>query len=201
MKIIATNYNADCAWVEKESKGDYFVYDRTNCGLDKRMVRKNLGDADYDRLTYIVDYYNSLPDVFMLTKSNLFKYITPEEFELVKNNTDFTPLMTRGHRAYSDSRGVVCYYDHDIYWERNDSWYLNHVPPKHFNSFDSWAKHFGLPNPAYIPFAPGGNYILTRERVHRHSREFYDEMRNYLPWTQRPGEAHLVERSYYLLWS
>lgn len=199
-RIIGTNYNGECSWIPEESGNDYFIYDRTNCGLDHRVVRKNLGDADYDKLTYIVDFYSSLPDVFILTKTNLFKYITKEEFDEVKRNTDFTPLLTKNHRTYDDMRGPVCYYDKGIYWERNDSWYLNHVPAKHVKSWNEWADLFGLPKPNYLPFAPGGNYIVTRERVHRHPKELYAKMRDLLPYTQRPGEAHCAERSYGILW-
>lgn len=200
MKLIATNYNGDCNWIPQITD-NYLIYDRTNCGLKKRIVRKNIGDADYDKLSYIVANYDSLPDVFILTKSNLFKFITPQEFDELKDNTWFTPLLTQGHKTYSDDNGVVCYYKDGIYYERNDSWYLGAVPSKYVRNWSDWADTFGLPKPDYIPFAPGGNYILTRETVRKHPKELYEAMRSLLPWSQRPGEAQLVERSYFLLWS
>lgn len=202
MRIVASNYNADCSWIPEASGGDYFIYDRSECGLDPSKVRKveNVGNADYDRLTYLVEEYDNLPDVFMLIKSNLFKYITKEEFDRVKDNTTFTPLLTQNHRTYSDQLGVVCYYAGGMYHERNDSWYLHEVPAKYFNDYASFAHEFQLPNPRYIPFAPGGNYILTREKVHKYSRDYYDKMRSILPYCQLPGEAQLIERSYYNIW-
>lgn len=200
MRIIATNYEADCSWIPEVSGGDYFIYDRSDCGLPNRVARENRGDADYDRLSYLVDNYHDLPDVFLLTKSNLFKYVSREEFDEVKDNQVFTPLLTKNHKTYSDSRGLVCYYLDGMYYERNDGWLFNTLQSHHFHSWKEWSDRFLLPNPAYIPFAPGGNYILTRERVHRYGRDFYEEMRDYLPYCQRPLEAHLVERSYYLLW-
>lgn len=201
MKVIATHYGThDISWIPEYSKGDYLIYDRSDCGLPNRIERENMGDADYDRLTYIVDNYDNLPDVFLLTKSNLFKYITPEEWETVKDNTDFTPLLTQHHKTYSDDRGVVCYYSGGIYHERNDSWYLNVAPAKYFQSYAEFAKSFRLPNPEYLPFAPGGNYILTRERVQRYGKDMYKELANILPYCQRPGEAQMVERSLYTLW-
>lgn len=202
MKYVLTHYQGDPSWVT-EYTDDYLIFDRSDVPVDMPNTRRvpNLGNADYDRLSYIVENYDSLPDVFLLSKSNLFKYISKEEFDAVKDNTGFAPLFTQNHRTYSDVRGQVCFYKDGIYHERNDSWYLNEVPAKYFSSFDEWCIEFGLPREPYIPFAPGGNYIITKERIHRHSQEFYDRMRSVLPYTTTPGEAQMVERSYYYLWS
>jgi hypothetical protein len=196
MKYVLTNYEADCEWV-KDYTHDYLIYDRSDCGLPNRISRDNRGDADYDKLSYIVDNYYDLPDVFLLSKSNLFKFITKEEFDKVKDNTDFTPLLTQGHKTYEP----ICRYNGGIYEEINNSWYLNSVPAKYFNNYHEFAKAFFLPDPEYLKFAPGGSYILTRERVHRYGRDFYDSLREILPYCQRPGEAHMIERSYYNIWS
>lgn len=195
MKVIATHYQGDWSWIPKYTD-DFLIYNRSDEEIPNSVRRENVGDADYDRLSYIVDNYFELPDVFMLTKSNLFKYITEDEFQSVKDNTDFTPLLTKNHKTYEP----VCRYKDDIYEEINNSWYLGSVPAFHFNSYAEFAQHFHLPNPEYLQFAPGGNYITTRERVHRYGIAFYEELRAILPYCQRPGEAHMIERTYYTLW-
>lgn len=195
MKYILTHYSGDWTWV-KEETDDFFIYNRTEEDIPNSGKRENIGDADYDRLSYIVDNYNSLPDVFLLSKSNLFKYISREEFDAVKNNTEFTPLLTQHHKVYEP----ICRYENGIYLEKNNSWYLGSVPSKYFQSYGEFAKAFNLPNPDYLRFAPGGNYILTKERVHRYGIEFYEELRSLLPYCQRPGEAHMLERTYFHLW-
>lgn len=200
MKYVLTHYSGDWKWI-LDYTDDFVIYNRTDEDIPNSFKVENVGDADFDKLSYIVDNYDNLPEVFLWSKSNLFKFITKEEFDLLKDNTDFTPLLTQHHKTYSDDRGVVCYYDAGIYCERNDSWYLNSVPAKYVNSWGEWAKLLQLPNPKYIPFAPGGSYILTRERIHRYGRDMYVKMRSMLPYCQRPGEAQLCERSYFLLWS
>lgn len=198
MKAVITHYGGgDCSWIT-DFTDDYIVYDRGDCGLEKRIPRDNVGDADYDKLTYLVDNYFDLPDVFLWTKSNLFKFITREEFDRVKDNTDFTPLLTSSHTTYEP----ICRYTADgMYQELNNSWYLGSVPARYFQSYAEFARAFHLPNPKYLTFAPGGSYILTRERVYRYGQAFYDELRGILPYCQRPGEAHMLERTYYTLWS
>lgn len=194
--IIATNYHADCSWIPKETD-DYFIYDRTGCGLPKSRLVHNIGNADYDKLTYIIDNYDTLPEVFTLTKSNLFKYISREEYDRVKYNREFTPLLTKHHKVYDP----VCFYDENgMYNEISNSWYTSEVPTKHFQDYHAFAQHFGLEDPEYLTFAPGGSYIVTSDRIRRYSREFYQELKSILEWSQLPGEAQMIERSYYNLW-
>lgn len=206
MKAVLVNYRFTPTWLLK-SDLDYLIYDRSDSKeylkdfpQERIIYTKNVGNVDYDKLSYLVDNYDTLPDVFLWGKTNLFKYITKEEFAELKHNQMFTPVLTQGHSSYFDNLGQVCYYSGNVYYERNDSWFLNEVPAHSIQTWNEWAKLFQLPTLHYIPFAPGGNYILTRERVHRYSRDFYEKMRNMLPYAQLPGEAQCAERSYYLLW-
>lgn len=199
MKYVLISYNNEPTWIKKYTN-DWIIYDRSENIFEfpNTIPKANVGQVDYDKLGFLVDNYDNLPDVFLWGKTNLFKFISQEEFDRVKDNDDFTPLLTSQHRTYMP----VCWYDENgMYREINNSWYVNSFPSKYFKTFDDWAKHFNIPNPAYIPFAPGGNYILTRERVHRYPKEMYEEMRSYLPYAQEPAEAQYCERSYYLLWS
>lgn len=198
MRVVAAHFAGNPTWLKEH---DYLVYAKNPLpkGFDPaRVISAPLeGNADYDRLTYLIDNYDDLPDTFLLTKSNLFKYITEEEFDSIKDNKCFTPVLTQHHKtqlptAFYDTNGM--------YWEINNSWYLNEVPAKRFRNWGEWAREFNLPDSTYIPFAPGGNYILTRDTVHKHPKRLYEKMRSYLPWSQTPGEAQLVERSYFYLW-
>lgn len=205
MKKILINYNFK---PDKDFLGDdYQIYDRSDSKeflkdlpQEKITYGDNEGQVDYPKLMYLVENYDTLPDVFLWGKTNLFKYITPEEYDKVKDNKEFTPLLTKDHKTYSDKFGVVNYYDRGWYWERNDSWYFNSFNSRYVKSFHEWAAEFGIPSPTYIPFAPGGNYILTREVVHRFSRDVYQKMADSLPYCQEPAEAQCAERSYGIMW-
>lgn len=206
MKAILVNYNHTPTWL-KGYDLDYIIADRSDSKeflkdfpQERIAYTENKGNVDYDKLTYLVERYYDLPDIFLWGKSNIFKYIDEPSFNTLLDKKEFTPLLRQDHNTYSDSIGTVCYYENGMYYERNDSWYLNTQPAKHFNSWANWAKEFQLPNPIYLPFAPGGNYLLTKETVHKYSRDFYDKMRNTMPYTILPGEAQLAERSYYLMW-
>lgn len=199
--LINYNFTPDKSWIGD----DYLIYDRSDSkewikdfDQSKIVYTENLGNADYDKLCYIVDNYDTLPDVFLWGKTNLFKYISKEEYELVKDNKEFTPLLTQNHKVYSDNLGPVAYYSGGIYHERNPLLYQSNY--KYCRDYPEFAHMFQLPNPFYVPFAPGGNYILTRDRVHRYSRDYYERMASILPYCREPLEAHFCERSYYNMW-
>lgn len=205
-KAILVNYNFTPTWL-LTSGLDYYLYDRSEFKYflkdfpqERIKYTENVGDVDYDKLTYIIDFYDNLPNVFLWGKSNLFKFIEQERFNEMSQKSEFTPLLTLNHKTYSDKYGQVCYYQDGMYYERNDSWYVNELSHKYFATFSDFAKHMMIPSPAFLPFAPGGNYILTRERVHKYAKSFYEEMRSFLDYAQHPAEAHMCERSYYLLW-
>ena len=204
MKYVLVGYNQDFSWI-KDYTDDFLVYDRSETDdfikdlpPEKVIKTPNLGNADFDKLCYLLDNYDNLPEVFLWGKTNLFKYITKEEFDLVKDNKEFTPLLTQNHKVSSDNLGPVSYYSGGIYHERNPLLYSDDF--KYCKDYPEFAYMFQLPNPYYIPFAPGGNYILTRERVHRYSRDFYEKMAKVLPYAREPLEAHFCERSYYNIW-
>jgi len=202
--LVNYNFTPDKEWIGD----DYLIYDRSDDGIDhltdfdpaKIIKTENVGQVDYDKLCYLVDNYYTLPDVFLWGKTNLFKYISKEEYELVKDNKTFTPLLTQNHKTYQDNIGWVCYYSENMYWERNNSWYLNTYGGKFFKDYNEFAHTLQIPNPPYLPFAPGGNYILTKETVHKYSRDYYQHLAELLPYAREPGEAFMAERSYYTLW-
>lgn len=206
MKAFFVNYRFTPTWL-LESGLDYIIVDHSenkeylkDFPQERIIYEENWGQVDYPKLNYLINNYDNLPEVFLWGKTNLFKYITKEEYEKVKDNQFFTPLLTMNHTCYSDRNGMVCYYSDGIYYERNDSWYLNQLASKYFTGYTEFAYEFQLPNPPYIPFAPGGNYILTKERVHRYGVDYYKKMAGILPYAREPGEAQMLERSYYQLW-
>lgn len=206
MPAVLVNYNTTPTWLF-DYDYDYLIYDRSDSKeylkdfpQERIIYTENRGNVDFDKLSYLIDNYDNLPEIFLWGKSNLFKYISEEEFIALPKDK-FTPLLTQTHKTYCDKNGVVCYYDNGMYYERNDSWYLQEHYSKYIGSWEDWAKMFQLPSPIYIPFPPGGNFILTKERVHRYGRDMYESMFSTLGYAQLPGEAQCCERTYYLIWS
>lgn len=208
MQAILVNYDFDPVWLKDYPELEVTMYDRSDDGIERNLTQygkviktPNMGDVDHDKLTYLIENYHTLPEVFVWGKTNLFKYVDEAYFKEALNKAEYAPLLKFDHKTYSDHFGVVCRYSGNMYEERADSWFFNNPAlAKRCPSWEAWATHFRLPKTPFIPFAPGGNYILTKERVHRYSRDLYEEMRDTLPYAMHPAEAHACERSYQLLW-
>ncbi len=192
-KFIISRFEHDLLWL-KDYTDDYVLYDRSEKPLPNSIVVPNLGSDISDKFSYIIDNYDNLPDVAVYTKANLFKYITKEEFDKVKDNQTFTPLLTKYHKVYYP----ICGYDQNgMYCERNDFWYLNSHPTKYAKEI---IEYFQMGERTYNTFAPGSNYILPRENIRKTSIEDYKMLKSYLDWDIYPGDAQLMERNLYYLW-
>lgn len=194
-KWIISRYNHDVSYLP-EYTDDYIIFDRSEVPLDDPnvVVVPNIGSDIYDKFKYIVDNYDNLPDVAVYTKANIFKYITKEEFDKMKDNTTFTPILTQNHKVYEP----VCRYNNGIYEEINNLWYLGAHPVK-FSPSKLMAE-LGIWHHEYLKFAPGSNYILPKENILKKSKEFYQRMLGYLDWSVYPGECQIMERGLYNIW-
>src|SRR3990167_7098175 len=199
INFMVSRYNGDVSWVGQYSLS-MILYDRSDHPIPGSNIVPNLGSDISDKLHYIITNYSNLPPVAIYTKHNLLeKYISKEEFDKVRDNSFFTPLLTMNHRTYNDDEGKpVCYYQNGIYWEVNNLWYLGSNPCK----FDpkEVMETIGIANLEYVPFAPGSNYILTAADIRKHPVEFYIKLYNYLTWAVYPGEAQIIERGMYTIW-
>lgn len=228
MHFILSRYNHDLSWVS-EYPGTYYIYDRSEVPLEHTKAVPNIGTDIYDKFTYIIDHYDNLPDVAVYSKANIFKYITKEEFDKVKDNTTFTPLFTKTHKETTiDLRDTLDYikknnlesavnpvleklflrepwvrkmsfYDDDgIYNELNNFWYFGNTVA--IERVQELAELLGIWGEEYVKFSPGSNYILPKENILKHPKEFYAKLRSYLSHEVYPKEAFLVERGLYNIW-
>jgi len=192
MKYVLSRFNHDISWVSNYTD-DVVLYDRSEQPVEGSIVVANVGSDIYDKFTYIIDNYDNLPDVALYSKANLFKYISEQEFQRVKNRKSFTPLLTLHHNTYFP----VCYYKEGLYYEINNYWYLGEHPARYANEI---IKLFDMESREYNGFAPGSNYILPKENILQHPKELYQQLRSYLDWSVYPGDAQLIERNLYYLW-
>lgn len=187
MQIVVNNFHGDdLSWLPK---GEVFVYDKKD---------KNVGSNIYDYMSWIVDHYDKLDDVVLFTKGNMLKrHITPEEWDKVKDNKTFTPLLTQHHKTYLP----VCWYEDGLFCEVNTQWYANHYGIKSKDSFEKLVDSLGVRNKKYLSFSPGGCYIVPKANILKHSKSLYEYLRDAVDYTVNPGEAHLIERCLYYLWA
>ena len=72
MKAVLTHWSGDWTWV-KDFTDEWRIYNRSDEDIPNSIKRENVGDADYDKLTFLIENYYDLPEIFLWSKSNLFK--------------------------------------------------------------------------------------------------------------------------------
>lgn len=187
MLFVINSYNGNTDWI-KDYTDEVVFYDKKDL---------NVGYNIWDYMDWIVNNYDNLPDVVLFGKDNMLeRHITKEEFDKVVNSKTFTPLLTQNHKV----DGNIAMYIDGVYYEKNTYWYLYSYPSKYYKDYATFAKDFDLPHPPYLPFSPGACYIVPRENILKHSKDFYARLKELVSWHQTPAEAHLIERSLYNIW-
>ncbi len=211
--LMVSNYYNDLSWVP-ELCDDYVIYDQSSEDIyppliDRTKIKKtpHLGHNVRDYCSYIVDNYNNLPERIIFCSGNVFpRHVSREFFIKVMNNTFFTPIEDyRRHRekwpwSFFSSDGGYC--------ELNNNWYLGSSSPHPTKFFDTYNDFLSFCFkdpilPRYIRFAPGANYIVSKDQIRKYPKVFYENLRNFVSHssTSIPGESHIIERSLYTIWN
>ena len=202
MKFVVSRYNHDMEWIKEYAKPDEIVlYDRSEVPLEGAIIVPNIGSDWFDKFSFICDNYDNLPDVAVYTKANLFKYISKEEFDELKDRKTFTPLLTQKHATYGSQGVDICFYQDGLYFEINNFWYLNEYPVRDETAIKELSQMLGISGLSYLPFAPGSSYIVPKANILKYNKSFYEKLRWYLSWTRYPGEAQIIERGIFTAWS
>ncbi len=206
--VVVSNYNNDIGWVP-ERTDNYLIYDRGEHDVlpytvdPKKVVKPpNVGYNIYDYLTFIIDHYERLPDRTIFTKGNVFpRHVTKAFFDGISNNDAFTPI--EDPRMHNPKMPSAFFSSDGGFNEINNSWYLNHHPVKYFSNYNDFLK-FCFKDPVipdYVRFPPGANYIVPKENILKYPRIFYENLKIFVSHTPLPGEAHIIERALYTIWT
>jgi hypothetical protein len=190
MKWVINNYHNKFEDLKPYIKDDTFIcYNKED---------KNVGSNIYDYMSYIVDNYDKLDEVTIFCKSNMLeRHLSKEEFEILLKKKGFIPLLTENHHTYLP----ICWYEDGMYCEVNDYWYLLEYPCRNYGACEEVKKMCGFYDRKYNKFSPGGCYIVPKNNILQHPKEFYTKLRDLCSWHETPGEAYLIERSLYHIWS
>lgn len=199
-------YDGDLSWVEQICANNYLIYVKGSVPADapqETIELPNVGYNIYSYLTYIIDHYDSLPELIVFCKNNVFeRHVSREVFESVCSRKVFTPIEEplRWDRIAFPASVIS---SDGGFLELNNSWYVTEYERCYFHNFDAYYGFVfqTARRPDYLRFAPGANYVVPREHVLLRSRNFYINLRKFVAHSQYSCESHFVERSLIAIWS
>jgi hypothetical protein len=217
-KIIISDYGwletpIEKSWIKKLSI-DYLILDKKGGLPDHLKIKKqkNVGQNIYDIFDYIYQNYDQLEDILifcraciMFPKNRPWPYSNgncseDKFFNLIENEnlTEIHDYETHYHDGYSSYIGK----DNEFN-EINTSWYLKKHKARYFYSFNHFMNFMfsNYSNLKYIRFSPGGAYVIPKKNILFYSRNFYKNIRRFLSWDIVIGDAHILERSLYYIFS
>jgi hypothetical protein len=206
--LVISNFHNDISWIPNYTS-NYIVYDKSTNAPHPPKLKKanvvlspNVGYNLYDYFTFIIDNYDKLPACTIFAKGNVFpRHVSKQYFERIMNNEYFTPI--EDYRMHKEQWPTSFFSADGGFCELNTSWYLQYHPTKYFSNYNDFlAFCFKEPVfPRYIRFAPGANYIVPRANILKYPKVLYENLRTIVSHAKLPGEAHIIERALYTLWT
>jgi hypothetical protein len=202
--FVISNFNIDPYKLTKYCH-DYIIYDQSNKPEIISLLKnkkdpklffvKHSGNNMTDYIRYIIENYDRLPDTIVFSKSNLIgRYIEEKDFERFYRRKRYTFL-------YSDSEliekpGVQYLTDTVNFIEINNGWFVEKSVHRYFISTHQFLSFFfkDVRPSKYINFAPGGCYIVEKERIKYYPRSFYLGIQKVIDYTFFPSEVWILER-------
>jgi len=200
-------YEGDLSWVPAITDGNYHIYAKNKISepsIDSKKITivENVGYNVYPYLKYIVDNYDTMPDVVVFCKNNVFpRHVSRVTFERLALREVFTAIeeparwnVRYPYSMLSSDNGLL---------EINNSWYAKQNLRKYFYSFDDFYSFIfrDAPRPRYLRFAPGANYVVPKQNILLRSRNFYHNLMKFCEYHQFSGESHMIERALVAIWS
>ena len=188
----------------------YTLYNKSGRSLGPELDRKavvieNNGYNLSSYLQFIIKNYSTLPARIAFIKSDIFPRHVSEAFfkDTIQTEADFIAIAD--YSTWQGIRWPASYAGNDnMLYEINNSWYRFKHQRCYFATYNDFFRFFFRGDeasiPLYLRFAPGGNYLVSSERILRHPRTFYQNLLDVISGSPLACEAHYLERSLPIIW-
>jgi hypothetical protein len=202
--FVISNFNVDPENLTKYARS-YLVYDqsddpkvieRNHAKKDPRIIsHPNTGHNHIVFFKYILDNYDNLPERVAFLKGNIIgRHLTQEFWDDNYDNSFYTFLWH--DPEFRDKPGIAYSLGSGQLIERNNNWFVTKSTHRYFTEVNQLISFFYESSffPEYNLFAPGGCYIIERERIHRNPKSFYFGLIKVMDYAFFPSEVWMVER-------
>jgi hypothetical protein len=173
---------------------------------DKVRFVTNNGSNLRDYFDFIIENYDSLPEVVFLVKGNVFpRHVRQHVFNTYTSKEEPCSIVDRKkHRTtfpldFFGKSGKYCELNSDPY-SRAD------VPSKYFQSLNQLLSYFvkGIKPQLYTKFSIGGQFVSTQSQIRSLPKWVYEDLREIVSHGGGPIgytiECWIVERALDRLW-
>jgi hypothetical protein len=222
--MVIAMYKEPLTWLKNYEKKEYnfrniFLYNKNeafntktsqdlHCVMNgKECVKINLvneGRCDHTYLYHIIHHYDTLADVTIFTKgsSDLYReraklnFLTKKVFETKQSAFSIEKMGTYINIAFKDFRMDSYQASHPENKEKGITHiFSRNVKPAEPRPFGKWYdKHF--PNIKVLDVSYAAVMAISRNHIHQHPKEFYQNLIKELEGHSNPEVGHYFERAW-----
>jgi len=198
--FIISKFQRDINWIHDFTE-NYLVYNTGTPIEDSKtlnVTNYSNGSNQKYMFQYFCDNWDNLPNLMVFTQDYPFDHCKRKKFEVLVNNTYFTPLEDYGTKP---SNGWEERDRNTGFLERNNSWYIDnnnriyHISCR-YKSFDEFMHRYfkNYSHLDWLRFCPGCQYIVEKNQVLQYPKEFWYKLLNEID-KFGSTEAHIIERA------
>lgn len=195
--IIVAHFNENLNWLQVFDKNSVIVYSKgapssIPC-IQKRLY--NVGREAHTYLSYIIEYYESLPDIVFFTQGNINEHgysIKKEDIEKQFLNIEYN---SSNFKQWCYTTGMNSQYHITDYKGPLLQFELNGIEffRKYINSEVDLSVNFRWYFCAI--------FSVKREAILTRTKEYYQELISTLSKNNAPETAHFMERSWFYVFN
>ena len=220
--LVVSQYHFDVSWVENYTN-NYIIYDKGHTMQESEKVKRlpNLGHNIGTYMTHIIENYDSLHDVTIFVKGDVFpRHCNQEKFDRLVNNKTFTSLESYDSEP---ENGLHVKAADGGYAEVNNSWYVSRHVSRHIQTYNEFMSRMfkNPPRTNFVRFPPGANFIVPKHYIYKYPKSFYEKINSFIQYlgTEEeclrskplppdmnrlesiPAECHIIERALHTIWT
>ena len=197
-KVVIARYNEDIRWSNGYPRIIYNKGEKIE-GIPngEQVMSPNVGRESHTYLTYIIDYYNKLPEYVLFCQGRIDDHVGIGGIDYYLNpDYDFVVNQFFYGKEWDMSTGRLKH--HDVWLEMLQQGKLRKAPLSYVEWFE---KVLNLPLEGGTIYSPGAIFFVSKRLIRKRHVGFYKKLRGYLEDHANPEEGHYMERSWFYIFT
>ena len=196
--IVVARYKEDPSWIQEQYRPYVRLYDKNESApLEWATARlDNIGRESHTYLTYIVENYDSLPEIVFFTQGSM-------DHTYGKKIEEFLNIPGNCSENYHVTKGPYYTFSPDGHL-RDQEHYGSDLYPSDLSFYD-WFSRYISPDVdprGDITWYMGATFSVKSDRIRTRSKEYYEELLDQFPKDHsNPELGHFFERSWYYMFN
>lgn len=200
-EIVVAHYNEDLSWLSQFNKESLIIYSKGNQATIEctNIILPNVGRESHTYLTYIIERYESLPEIIFFTQGNVTDHNIDTNYYSILSN--FLQLDKNQKASKNNSFSRINAGLDNTYHVKN---YKGTTLTPFINGCNEFFKKYAnssinINNNINIYYC--AIFSVRKEAILSRTKQYYEELLDFHLVSSSPEIAHFMERSWYYIFN